>query len=97
MSFTILTAGPQMRAELSGDLTIAEAAETRDALALALTTSESLEVELGGLENIDVAGLQILMALARESHPVRFGKPSPALLRALELLQLDALQSLLVH
>jgi len=97
MSFKILSPGPQMRAELYGDLTIAEAAETRDALALALATSEKLELDLGGLENIDVAGLQILIALANEPHPLRLCKPSSALLRMLTMLRIATLDTLFVH
>lgn len=97
MAFSTLNAGPQMRISLSGDLTIAEAAETRDALALALMTSESLELELGALENIDVAGLQILLALASEKRPVRMKNPSTGLLRVVEFLQLDSLREVLAR
>lgn len=97
MSFTTLEAGPQMRIALGGDLTIAEAAEARDTLALALTTSESLELELGALENVDVAGLQILLALAGEKPAVRLSNPSAALLRAIEFLQLDGLRAVLAR
>ncbi|KAF7600382.1 MAG: anti-anti-sigma factor [Candidatus Dactylopiibacterium carminicum] len=92
MSLSILTPGPQMLAELSGELTVAQAAEVRDALALALTTSEQLTLDLGGLEEIDVAGLQVLLALASEPHPVHFTNPSPFLLRLAGLLQLEPLQ-----
>ena len=93
MPINTLTDGPNMRIELSGDLTIAEAAETRNALALALTTSETLELDLGGLENIDIAGVQILLALILENHPIHLTNPSTALQRVVGLLQLDALQS----
>ncbi len=93
MSFAILTPGPQMRAELAGELTIAQAAETRDALALALTTSEQLALDLSGLEEIDVAGLQLLLALAREAHPVALLQPSPPLLRLAGQLRLGELQA----
>lgn len=97
MPFTTLEAGPQMRIALSGDLSIAEAAEARDTLALALTTSESLDLDLGGLENVDVAGLQILLALAGEKHPVSLTNPSAALLNAVEFLQLDSLRGAFVR
>ncbi|GAB2893927.1 hypothetical protein GCM10027046_23600 [Uliginosibacterium flavum] len=97
MSFITLEAGPQMRIALNGDLSIAEAAEARDTLALALTTSESLDLDLGGLENVDVAGLQILLALAGEKHPVSLTNPSAALLNAVEFLQLDGLRGAFVR
>jgi anti-sigma B factor antagonist len=92
MSVTILAPGPQMRARVAGDLTIAEAAETRDALALCLSTSETLELELDAIENIDIAGLQLLIALMKEPKSVRLRKPSPALAHVVELLQIDSLQ-----
>lgn len=92
MDFTILDPGPQRRIALGGEVTIADAAELRDALALALTTSTSLELDLGELESIDVAGLQILTSLLREPHPLRLLTPSPNLLRTVELLQLEPLR-----
>ncbi|MBS1208920.1 MAG: hypothetical protein H6R19_1318 [Proteobacteria bacterium] len=97
MTITTLTNGPRMRLEVSGDLTIAEAAEARNALALALTTSETLELDLGALENIDIAGVQILLALLLENHPVSLKNPSTALQRVVSLLRLDALQSRFVQ
>ena len=97
MPFITLETGPKMRIALSGDLTIAEAAEARDTLALALTTSQSLDLELDGLENVDVAGLQILLALASEKHPVSLTNPSAALLDAVEFLQLDGLRGAFVR
>ncbi len=93
MTVTTLMPGPDMRIAFSGDLTIAEAAETRDALALALTTSETLELDLGALENIDVAGLQVLLALLLEKHPVSLTNPSEALRKVVRLLHIEALQS----
>jgi anti-sigma B factor antagonist len=97
MTITTLANGPRMRLEVSGDLTIAEAAEARNALALALTTSETLELDLGALENIDIAGVQILLALLLENHPVSLKNPSTALQRVVSLLRLDALQSRFVQ
>ncbi|MDP5240250.1 STAS domain-containing protein [Uliginosibacterium sp. 31-16] len=93
MALTTLAPGPAMHIGLSGDLTIAEAAETRDALALALTTSETLDLDLGALENIDVAGLQVLLALLLEKHPVRLTNPSEALRKVVGLLHIEALQN----
>lgn len=93
MELSILDPGPQRRIELAGEISIADAAELRDALALALTTSSSLELDLSGLESIDVAGLQILTALLREAHPLLLTNPSAPLLRTVELIQLEPLRS----
>lgn len=93
MELTILDPGPQRRIALADEITIADAAELRDALALALTTSEQVELDLSGLESIDVAGLQILTALLREPHPVRLRAPSAAFVQTVELLQLEPLRS----
>ncbi|PLK48479.1 lipid asymmetry maintenance protein MlaB [Uliginosibacterium sp. TH139] len=93
MELTILDPGPQRRIALADEVSIADAAELRDALALALTTSEQLELDLSGLESIDIAGLQILTALLHESHPVRITAPSEAFVQTVELLQLEPLRS----
>lgn len=74
---------------LSGSLTIMEALATRDQLALALTTAQRLEIDLADVIEIDCAGLQLLLALPRESIPVAFGRindPLRELLRHLNLL-----------
>ncbi len=92
MELTILDPGPQRRIALADEITIADAAELRDAMALALTTSEELELDLSELESIDVAGLQILIALLREAHPVRLCNPSEAFVQTVELLQLESLR-----
>lgn len=93
MELNILDPGPQRRIELSGELTIADAAELRDALALALTTSESLALDLAEIDEIDTAGLQILTALLREPHPIELLQPSATVLRSAALLQLEPLLS----
>lgn len=58
------------RVQLSGALTIMDALTTRDELALALATSERVEVDLADVIEIDCAGLQLLLALPREAVPV---------------------------
>lgn len=79
--------------DLGGDVTIAEAAKLRDALALALATSQHLTLNLSGVETVDIAGLQILLALVRESSSVSLVQPSEALQRAADILQIECLQS----
>ena len=93
MELNILDPGPERRIELAGEVSISDAAELRDALALALTTSKTLDIDLGELESIDTAGLQVLTALLREPHPVRISRASGPVLRTVELIQLEPLRS----
>jgi len=93
MSLTILSPGPNMQAKIAGDLTIIEAAETRDGLALCLTTSETLDLDLSDIENIDIAGLQILLSLTKEPQAVRLSSPSPCLQKVMDLLQVSLSQT----
>jgi ABC-type transporter Mla MlaB component len=65
--------------QLSGALTIAEASETRNQLALYLATAVRVEVNLSEVIEIDCAGLQLLMTLPRESIPVAFSQISDPL------------------
>lgn len=92
MEFTILDPGPDRRLAIGDEITIADAAELRDALALALTTSSTLELDLSGVESCDIAGLQILTALVREPHPVRITAASRSFIETLDLLQLTPLR-----
>jgi anti-anti-sigma factor len=93
MSLTIVTQGPDMQVKIAGDLTIVEAAETRDSLALCLTTSETLELDLSDVENIDIAGIQILLSLVKEPRAVQLSAPSPSLKKVLDLLQVSLSQA----
>jgi ABC-type transporter Mla MlaB component len=82
--------------QLSGALTIAEATETRDQLALYLATAARVEVNLAEVIEIDCAGLQLLLTLPRESIPVAFSQisdPLRDLLKHLNLLPNFGLES----
>lgn len=78
---------------LSGGLTIFEAAELRAQLVAALdSTAGGLTLDLSEVEEIDTAGIQLLLALKR--HAANTGKTlgyslhSPAVLAVIDLLNL---------
>lgn len=55
------------RVALEGDLTIITAAERRQRLMSALHGSAGLKVDLSGIDEMDTAGLQILLLARREA------------------------------
>ena len=63
---------PSGRLALSGRLTIVEAETVREGLVQALAGCQSLSLETAGLEAVDVAGLQLLIAARRSAE--RAGK-----------------------
>jgi len=74
--------------QLSGALTIMDALETRDQLALAVSTAKRVEVDLAEVIEIDCAGLQLLLTLPRESIPIAFSQISDPLRDLLKHLNL---------
>jgi len=81
-------AGTAGRLALAGRLTINEAEAVRDAWVGALAGCRELVIDAGDLEAVDVAGLQLLIALRRSAgragKTVRLaGPPAGALLAAL--------------
>jgi ABC-type transporter Mla MlaB component len=74
--------------QFSGALTISEATEIRDQLALYLATAVRVEVDLAEVIEIDCAGLQLLLTLPRESVPVVFSQISDPLRELLQHLNL---------
>jgi len=78
---------------ITGGMTIFEAAELRDRLSAALTAvPQGLAVDLSGVEEVDTAGIQLLIALKRQA--VKEGKAleyclhSAAVLGVIDLLNL---------
>jgi|GEM_PF-4437423 len=57
---------------LTGQLTINEADTRRTELAASLSSSAELMLDVGGLDDVDIAGLQLLIALRRSGE--RAGK-----------------------
>ena len=81
---------------LSGELTIYSAAEARINLAGYLDRKPGLpELELSGIEEIDTAGLQVLLWLKREAglrnKALPFSNHSPAVIEVFDLLKVTGL------
>ena len=89
MRVTVVAPESQMRARAVEDLSIAEAAKTRDTPALCLRTSKALELEWDAIENIKTAGRQLMLALMKKTKSGRLGKPSSALDLFIKLLQIN--------
>ncbi|TJZ79006.1 STAS domain-containing protein [Chitiniphilus eburneus] len=77
---------------LHGELTVMHAAALKDELLAALAHADTLALDLGEVEDIDTAGVQLLLLLKREAarlgRSVSYGGHSGAVLAALELLDL---------
>jgi ABC-type transporter Mla MlaB component len=85
---TVIQAEDFTQIQLSGALTIMDALETRDQLALAFSTAQRVDIDLGEVIEIDCAGLQLLLTLPRESIPVAFKHVSDPLRELLQHLNL---------
>ena len=78
------------RLSVRGDLTIYEASDTQQSL-LALLAQDPgpWALDLGGLEEIDSAGLQVLLSLqktlAQGAHVIELAEPARALVQLLRL------------
>lgn len=89
MGMKISEAEGACRVSLDGEVTVATAAGLKAALALAILEHNETEVDLGAVEEMDTAGLQLmLMAKRCEGKTVRFVNHSAAVLRVLELANL---------
>lgn len=73
---------------LAGELHIRFLAELKDVLWQALGTTQELEVDISRVTDLDVAGLQLLLAFLRSRQanaPTRLVGTPPTFSRALEL------------
>lgn len=76
---------------ISGDLTVNTIAEVKAALALAVLEHDRIDIDLGEIEEMDTAGLQLmLMAKRCEGKAVRLVNHSDAVLRLLDLSNLSS-------
>jgi len=81
--------------KLTGELTIYAVAEARDRLSAALDREPALQLNLAGVEELDTAGLQLLVWLKQEAR--RRGRTlvlfahSPAVLEVFDLLKVAGL------
>ncbi|MEV4641782.1 STAS domain-containing protein [Actinoplanes sp. NPDC049548] len=63
-----MTARDPRRITLDGELTIMTAAAHKDRLLSALPGNDGLRVDMSGVEEIDTAGLQVLLLVRREAQ-----------------------------
>jgi anti-anti-sigma factor len=89
-----MSAAVTVRAE--GELTIYEVARLKDQWLGRLGAAPAFELDLGGVTEIDGAGLQLLVHLQREAQrsgcTLRLLAPSPAVIEAFDLCGLAGLQ-----
>lgn len=82
------------RVTLGGEVTIYTAAELKERLLSVLHSERGVEIDTGGVTDIDTAGLQLLLSAKRHcdeaGQPFLLVKPSEALTCGLRLLNLDA-------
>jgi len=82
------------RLAISGELTIYQAGEARAALLNALEQGPLLEIDLGGVTELDTAGLQLLLLAKRvgadDDEPLLLVNHSRAVLDVLALTRLGA-------
>jgi anti-anti-sigma factor len=75
---------------IEGELSIYRAAELKELLLAHVMASQELEVDLGGVTEIDTAGLQLLILAKRTAQALqrelRLTSHSPAVLEIFELL-----------
>ena len=77
----------------SGPFTIFEAAELKTEMLAALyDAGPTLEIDLSGVEEVDSAGMQLLLLLKREAtrcqQQLVYSRHSPAVISVIELLEL---------
>lgn len=91
MSVHAIRAQQQTRLIFDGALTIYEAGATREALTEFIDGTQPIEVDLTGISEIDLSGVQLLLALLREPHLKFLAGASSAVCTALALLDLQHL------
>lgn len=88
MSVHAIRAQQQTRLIFDGALTIYEATAARDVMREIVAESQPIEVDLAGISEIDLSGIQLLLALAREPRLTFLTGASDAVDDALALLDL---------
>jgi anti-anti-sigma factor len=93
-SITAETSGDHCRLKLEGELCIYGAAELKDQLLGHLERCRQLEINLSEIEEIDSAGLQLLVLLKREANSsgktLTLVSHSAATLEVLALVRMEA-------
>ncbi len=76
---------------IDGELTISTVAEIKNTLGTALDKPGNLVVDLGNVEELDTAGLQLMLAAARYGgNRIRFTNHSAAVVQTLGLANMGA-------
>ncbi|AON52928.1 STAS domain-containing protein [Herbaspirillum seropedicae] len=93
MPVTLTVQEDKLLLQVSGGLTIFQAAERKPELLHVLTLAQpQVQLDLAGVDEIDTAGIQLLLLLRRElraqGRSLDIVGASPALLGAFDLLQL---------
>ncbi|KFB72369.1 MAG: STAS domain-containing protein [Candidatus Accumulibacter phosphatis] len=92
MSIVIESSGQTARLTLDGELTIYEVAEIKAGLADVMRAADEIEIDLGGIAEIDTAGLQLMLIAKRNpGKRVRFVNHPPCVLRLIDLANLGGL------
>jgi anti-anti-sigma regulatory factor len=91
MSVHAIRAQQQTRLIFDGALTIYESGQVRDALNEIIGTGQPIEVDLTGISEIDLSGVQLLLTLLREPRLKFLAGASSAVAAALTLLDLEHL------
>jgi anti-anti-sigma factor len=91
---TAVTGNKQARVMLSGELTIYTASQAKAEIPPHLEQSEGVELDLSQVEELDTAGVQVLLWLKRcaatKGQSLPFVYHSPAVLAVLDLLELGS-------
>jgi ABC-type transporter Mla MlaB component len=91
MSVHAIRAQQQTRLIFDGALTIYDTGQVRDALNDIIDSDDSVEVDLTGISEIDLSGVQLLLTLLREPKLKFLAGASSAVAAALTLLDLEHL------
>ncbi len=82
------------RLHVDGEFTIYNALQIRDGLREHLVSADGIEVDLGGVTEMDTAGVQLLLATKREGirlgKTVRYVSHSQAVLEVIDLYNMAA-------
>ena len=92
MDLNVINEGNSCHIDVRGEMTISTAAELMRGLAPSLVLFDDIEINLAGVNEIDSAGLQLMMAAKREatarSKCLRFVDQSRAVVDVLNLCDL---------
>lgn len=88
---------PVPRIAMQSELTIFRAAKVEQELLAQLASATAMDVDLSGVKEIDLSGIELLIALKHRNKPVNFFNPSKAVQHALQRLELPDLLELKKH